>query len=527
MIGILKEKNEKQNTLIGGAVSLALATLLVKLLGVLYKIPLASVLGDLGMGYFNSAYTVYGFFYILCTAGVPKAIMLILSERRQRSEDTSGFLKLSIEMFAVFGFLVSLLLVILARPLSAFIGSSESYATMICVAPSVIFSSVAGVLRGKLNFEMRLPEIALSQIIDGAVKLAAGLAFAMMGVRMNLSVYMISALTILGATLGSFVSLIYLLIVSKSLNKNIKTEQKEKRYNIFSTLSQILRLSLPITVSSALMSLSGTLDLFLVMRGLIGLGYSEAEANALFGNYTTTAQSLFNFGIALITPISLAYMPTLAGKFSSGNMRGFSDDLKSALKSMSFVSAPVTLGVAVFSKEILRFLFGTEAASVGAPLLMLLAPGIIFMSFILILNCALESVCRPGLAMVSMIIGAVVKALCSGFLLSFSDVGISAAPIGTVISYAVSSLVSLLFLSHMLKYNVPILSTALLPYLNASSSVLLARVFYDRILPSVGMIPALLVTIFISAVIYLILSAFSALSSGEKIPKMAKSTNFI
>ena len=64
----IKDRDVSQG-IISGAVSLTVATLIVKILGVLYKIPLANILGDEGMGYFNSAYTVYSFFYLLCTAG--------------------------------------------------------------------------------------------------------------------------------------------------------------------------------------------------------------------------------------------------------------------------------------------------------------------------------------------------------------------------------------------------------------------------------------------------------------------------
>ena len=70
--------------LIGGTLSLTASAVIVKLIGLFYKIPIASFLGDEGMGYFNSAYTVYAFFYLLCTAGVPKAVMILISEAKAR-----------------------------------------------------------------------------------------------------------------------------------------------------------------------------------------------------------------------------------------------------------------------------------------------------------------------------------------------------------------------------------------------------------------------------------------------------------
>ena len=71
---------------VGGALSLTLSNLTVKILGLIYKIPLSYLLTDEGMGYFNSAYTVFGLFYLLCTAGVPKGVMILCSEASVNGE---------------------------------------------------------------------------------------------------------------------------------------------------------------------------------------------------------------------------------------------------------------------------------------------------------------------------------------------------------------------------------------------------------------------------------------------------------
>ena len=73
-------KNKMGNkSIVRGALSLTVSALIVKIVGLIYKVPLSYILSDEGMGYFNSAYTVYTFFYIICTAGVPKAISIITS----------------------------------------------------------------------------------------------------------------------------------------------------------------------------------------------------------------------------------------------------------------------------------------------------------------------------------------------------------------------------------------------------------------------------------------------------------------
>ena len=162
------DKNNGQG-IIGGALSLTLSAVIVKLLGLIYKIPLSNMLGDEGMGYFNSAYTVYAFFYLLCTAGVPKAIMILVSEAKARGSkiEEQNIVRIATRAFLALGTIATAIFILFAAPLADLIGNSSSRATMIAIAPSIIFISLAGVIRGCLNANMQLLDIAVSQIIEG------------------------------------------------------------------------------------------------------------------------------------------------------------------------------------------------------------------------------------------------------------------------------------------------------------------------------------------------------------------------
>ena len=132
----------------GGVVSLTLSNFAVKVLGLIYKIPLAHFLGDSGMGYFNSAYTVFGLFYLLCTAGVPKAIMIICAEMGEKEEAAiNNVIKVSMRAFLLIGILLMVALLLFASPIAAFIGNEKSAFTIIAIAPSIVFVAIGGVLR--------------------------------------------------------------------------------------------------------------------------------------------------------------------------------------------------------------------------------------------------------------------------------------------------------------------------------------------------------------------------------------------
>ncbi len=525
---LLNRKKEYEKNAFFGAASLTLSVLIVKILGVLYKIPLAAILNDEGMGYFNSAYTVFSFFFILCTAGVPKSIMILVSEKLVKKDKKGiySIVKTALISFLCLGVILALLLSLFSKPLSNLIGSPNAKATIIFVAPSIIFVSVSGVIRGYLMAKMRLGSIAVSQIIEGVLKLVFGLFFAIIATKAGLGYVWISALTILGASIGSFGGLLYLYIIFKNEFDIIDFNENKGIHNSHGVLTKIFKMSAPITLSAALMSLSSIIDLFLIINRLQSIGYTANEATALYGNYTTLAISMFNLAISVITPISISFLPSLARSKAEENDLDFCFGLKSAIEFTSLISAPIVIGFIVFSKEILAFLFSESMATQGAPLLVVISPAIIFMSILLVLNSALEAVGRPSLAMFSMLVGAILKIIISGILIGKPEFGISGAPIGTVVSYAVSTLISLIFVSHITNHAVPILSTSTLPYLVGSIAVLASKHISENLFYEINSRLNLIAVIVLAALIYIALLLFCRTISSAKFKKAAKLTKF-
>ena len=470
------------NGLANGAISLTLSTIIVKLLGLIYKIPLSSILGDEGMGFFNSAYTVYAFFYLLATAGVPKAVMIMLSEAKARGEKTreAEIVSVVIKLFGLLGFLFTLLLVAFASPLATLIGNSKSFATMIFVAPSIIFISLGGVIRGYLNADMRLGEIAVSQVIEGVGRLLFGLMLASLGRRLSLPLEIISALTILGVSFGALFSLVYLAISSKILNIKNKAGQNSNFAGFVLIAKRVLSISVPITVSAAIMSLSNIIDLGLIMNSLKEIGYSEGQRSALYGNYTTLAVPMFNFAIALITPIAVSFLPCYTDCAVRGDKVALLDVQKKALGLTGFIAAPMTAGLVIFSKEILSLLFKNSDTQIGVALLSILAPSILFSSILINVNNMLEASGRVRAPLISMLFGTASKITVSYLLITRSGLGIFGAPIGSLVSYAVALTVSLIIYGCEMKEGLPILSTNFLYYLLAFLSVYLGRMMYEN-----------------------------------------------
>ena len=189
-------KKKTITSLFDGALTLTVAALAVKIIGVIYKIPLSYILGDGGMGYFNTAYTVYGFFYVLCSAGVPKAITCIISENlvKNERETAKSVYKTALRFFALFGGAICVVYTLLSPFIVKIIGNEKAFLTMLFIGPSILFVATGGVARGYLSAQRCLAPIAVSQVIEAVFKLCLGLAFAYIGSRLHLYIYVVSAL---------------------------------------------------------------------------------------------------------------------------------------------------------------------------------------------------------------------------------------------------------------------------------------------------------------------------------------------
>ncbi len=431
----------------GGAVALALSAVLVKLLGVLYKVPLTYLLGEIGMGYFNSAYTLYGFFYVFCSAGIAKAVTLLVTERA----DIRSVYKTALRLFFCIGVLFTAAFILFSPLLTNIIGSKGSLFSIIAIAPSLVFISMSGVMRGYLGGKLRLLPIGISQLIEAISKLAFGILFAYVGLQLGFDLRLTCAFSILGITLGTFFSELYLYLYCFVLIKGEKTGQNCSRKEI---RRRLLRISLPISLTSSVVSLSSIIDLGVIMRTLADLGLSEGEATLLYGNYSTLAVPMINLVVAVISPLSVSALTKMAEHYSAGNGGLLRNEMKKSIALCTFLSVPCFYIFGLYSVEVLDVLFSYEAAARGADLLAYLSPAAFLLPLLTMLNTAHESVRDLKTPMISLVAGSVIKVILSYILIN-RGYGIAGAPIATVISYLVSILIS----------SVPLIKKRLLPSL--------------------------------------------------------------
>ena len=471
----MKKKNKAESVgggFISGVFILSLSTLIVKIIGLAFKIPMLSLLGMEGMGYFNSAYEIYALLCVVSTAGLPVALSILISSARaveDRSKAVSTY-KAALKIFFVFGMLGTAIMLVFAKPLASYIGNGESFYCILAIAPALFFVCISSAIRGYCQGFQDMKPTAISQLIEALSKLGLGVSFALIGIKKGLSVPMISALGVLGITVGTALSLCYLFIARRKhriILSNVERTEGKGYYR------ELLRIALPITLGSAVISLTRIIDMTFIMRRLQDIGVSQFRSNEIYGAYTTLALPVFSLIPSLITPISMALIPELTVFIKKKNLMGQTQTVEKSLRLTSLLSMPASLAVSVFSRQILSLLFSgqTEAIEIAAPLLSLLGGSVFFSCLITTTNAILQAYGCIKLPIFSMSVGVAVKAFSSYFLLGTQGIGQYGAPIG---SLACNVTVVLLNFAFIIKHTQ-----------NAESSFCISKCFLKPFISSV------------------------------------------
>jgi len=438
-------KNRKEGgSFFGGVLLLSLSTVIVKLIGLFYKIPMMARLGAEGMGYFNAAYEVYAILCIIATAGLPVAMSMLISDAAAREEigRIRRIERCAVWIFALFGLLGSALLFFGAAPLSAFMESGGAEAPLRAIAPALLFVCLSSAMRGYFQGFSQMAPTALSQLIEALGKLILGVIFAGVALSRGYDTASVAAYGVLGLTLGCGLSMLYLLLHRLFFHVPISRETllATGREDVSKTL---LRIAFPITLSAAVLGVTRLVDMVLILRRLQDIGYSESEASAVYGSYTTLALPLFSLVPALLTPIALSLVPHLSGAIAKEDKMGQGTLGTDAVRLTVLVGMPASMGLAVYAPAVLRLLFPaeTEAIDVAAPLLSVLAPSVLFACLITTANAILQSYRKTLLPILSMSIGAILKMIGAYILIGIPEIGAMGAPISTLLcDFAISAL---------------------------------------------------------------------------------------
>ena len=507
----------KNNGFLSGVFVLTLSAVIVKIIGLIYKIPMLRLLGSEGMGYFNSAYEIYALFCTVSTAGLPVAMSVLISSSRALGDGmTDKIFKVSLKLFLVLGIVGSAAMLIFAMPISEFLKSYKAVLCIVAISPTVLFICISSAYRGYFQGLEKMLPTAVSQVIEALGKLILGLIFAYIALESGFETQAIAAFAVLGLTVGTAISMLYL-ILAKSFAKDADKELVMSTGESKGILASLMRIAVPVTLSSATISITKLIDMTTILRRLQSIGFSSSEAFSLYGNYTTLGLPLFSLAPALISSVALPLVPSLSSAVTKGDEKEACSVVEKAVRLTAIISMPISLGLVFFPREILSLLFfgEGEAIAVSTPLLACLGLSVCLSSLITVGNAILQAYSRATIPIVSMGIGAAVKIVLAYFLIGIPQINIMGAPISTFFCDMVINAINFYYIGKESKNRISVVGRFAKTYISAFAAVGTAKLFFILLQEHVGERVLTLASIGLAALIYVAVSFLSGAIKKE------------
>lgn len=520
------ERNYIKNTVI-----LFASMAVTKLVGALFKIPLANLLGGVGMGYFSAAYGLYSPVFAITAAGIP-TVMMKLTARQIALNRTSNALKIrstALILFSLMGLIGTLLVALLSGFFAEHIACSpQSVPCIIAIAPAVMLCCTASVLRGFHEGMSNVIPSAFAAVAEAVSRAIFGLAgaygvffYTKTRTEQGLSVFgrfyadyneayaavlpVAAALAVAAVSISELCGLISLLISDRkkryALPKdNTPTESRK------AIAARLIRELLPVAASALVMNCISFVDLVTVPRALQAAAFAnsafffenypeilpqcggiEGIANFMYGSYTGIAVTVFMLIPSFAGMTEKTSLPGIAAAYERKNTAETVSEIRRLLNFSAAIGFPACAGAAVLSRPILTLLYGNRAAevSVSAVPFGILCTG----GFFLIISSALmgifQVIGKSHIPLILMTISVLLKALINPLLLTIPQINIAGAAISTVISYIFTAATGCFLLKKYLTVPIGIISCLIQPLLSsvlcAGAAAFMYNVLADRI----------------------------------------------
>ncbi|MDD5900872.1 MAG: polysaccharide biosynthesis protein [Lachnospiraceae bacterium] len=538
----MEAKDRKSNFIAQGMI-LALASVIVRLIGLVYRIPLAKTIGDDGLGAYSNAFEVYNIALLLSTYSIPTAISKLISEREDKKEYGNSFhlLQVGLVFSGVLGFLASMLLFFGADFISAHIFKEVDLSTAIplkVLAPTIFVFSIMGVLRGFFQGKHTVIPTSVSQILEQVVNavvsvLAAKLLINHFSASPKISAYGAAGGT-LGTLCGAVTALLFLLFVFFSYYPYLRRRLRKDRIGAYEDRAFLLKLlfmtTIPIILNQTVYSVSSFLDSVLLNQIFDIKGVEELVRRTMFGRYSGKYRLMTNVPIAIASSIGMATLPSIVQAYATKNEKVLHGRIAQAVKLNMLIAFPCAAGMAVLASPIMQFVFGDQgdALAMTSRMMYLGAASIIFFAYSTATNSILQGINRMRVPVIHGVISLGIYLILDIVLLLFTPLGVYSLVIGNMVFPLVISALNWRTLRKETGYVQELDRTFLRIGLCTVFMAVLALLIYRGVhfLTKSNTI-SLCIAIFLAIVIYFVMLILFRAVEEEELADMPKGTLFV
>jgi len=495
-------------------------------MGAVFRVVLANLLGDEGIGLYQYAYPIYSTLLVISTAGIPVALSKIMAEKIALHDfrEAMRVFKIAFIILSLSGLVISLCMFLGAGKIAVYlVQDPKAFYPVLTISPAIFFVTVMASLRGFFQGQQDMAPTAASQLLEQLIRVAFSIVLVIILLPAGLEYASAGATS--GAAAGGLAGLLLLAVLywRKARDFIAKGNQQmtSNASSITKIVGRIFSLAIPITIGGLVIPLLTLIDLAIVPRQLQAAGFDIDGARALYGQLTGMASSVVYFPNVIAIALSMSLVPAISEAYALGENHLIKARTTMAVKLTILFSLPSAVGLYLLSEPITILLFNNAEAGYS----------LAFMSWSVIPLCLyvtttgiIQGLGRPVTPALNMFYGGAVKIVIAWYLTAIPALNVGGAALASVVGVAVAAFLNLLWLTKNTGWRFNGRALAVKPLVVSAVMGLAVYISYSGIMYWLGDGSsyrlhngvATLVSITIGAVTFMIFSLFSGIISREE-----------
>lgn len=497
-----------RQSFIKGAAILAIAGIISKALGAVYRIPLGRIIGSEGMAYYQTAYELYVLMLTISSYSIPIAISKLVSEKIEigRRDEAHKIFRVALALIGFLGITLSLLLFFNAQGFVRIMRNPGAYLAVLCVSPAIFTVSINGAFRGYFQGMQDMIPSGVSQVTEQFARVLFGFILAVMFLPLG---YESSAGgAVFGTTIGGLASFLTLVFIYRKrrfdIMSGVRLVSSMKKEKALSIAKKIIVFSLPITVGGCIMPVMTVIDTFIVMDRLQSAGFPLKTATSLLGQLKGMAGAFINLPQVFTIALAASLVPSISESMARNDFAGVARKSELAMRISLIIGLPAAFGLFILADPIMKLMYPAEPATLGM-VMRYLSMAVIFLTLVQTMTGILQGMGKERIPVKNLVIGALSKLAVSYTLTSVPLINIRGAALGTVAGYAVSAILNMSAIIKHQKSDIRISRMVVKPAIATAAMTISAYSAYKLLFRVIGRnSAATLISIAFAALVYMI-----------------------
>lgn len=513
-------KNSKSTNFIVQGGILAMAGVIARLIGLIYRVPMQRTIGDAGMGYYSAAFQIYSLMLIISSYSLPVAVSKLIAGYTARDEYKNAKRIYNCSMlFACFtGGITCLIVFFCADFLAGLIKLPKSAIALRILAPTLLVVAIMGVMRGFFQGNGSMVPTATSQLVEQIINAIVSVVAAKFLFDYGLGVSGLlrdddyaaaygAAGGTLGTSAGALAGLICLIIVylisKRDFNYRVRHDENRHSDTFGRMLFALILTVLPVLLSTTVYNLSDILDQGIFNYVMDTKGLSEVKAEH-WGIFSTKYKVLTNVPVALASAVCSSMMPSLTGCIRREEYKIARRKVSLAMRFTMILSIPCAVGLAVLGKPIISTLFQGEV-DIPATMLKIGSIAVVFYSMSTLSNGVLQGIDKLNIPVRNAAIALVLHVGILYFMLDVFNMGLYGVVISCVLFALIMCILNWLAIRKYLNYQQEIVRTFVIPIVSSIFMGLVAWLSNFLISKALSSFVSLAISIALSVCVYFVL----------------------